>query len=229
MGQSKLKVSSQVTTTIPAEAGVKMEDEKSVEDYANLAFNPYAISTDNLTTDDITKRDRAMVNGGYEEELVVENNPQYEDTLEVAKKAGLTGTGRRKKENVVYEETFFNRKRKHTPPPTLRASNLQPRPTEEWSGIQKSRNDQWKMPFVIHCVLILLCLVGSALGVFAYLDDKECSCEKTNVQGVNTDPAKLTDDIKENFTKTINLLEQKLNILQAKLNSIETEQKTQVQ
>lgn len=157
-----------------------MDNEKELIDYDNLAFNPYAISTGDLTIkDDNIKSGKSMDNHGYiQSEAVVENNPHYEDTLEVVKKAGLTGTGRRKKANIIYEETIINKKNKDKNKnriPKHRAANLPPRPTEEWR--EPSKNNQWKMPFAILCVLVLLGLVGGALGVLAYIDKKDCSCD----------------------------------------------------
>ena len=156
-----------------------MANEKDSIDYDNLAFNPYAISTGDLTKErDNIKSDKSMDNHGYlnQGEAVVENNPHYEDTLEVVKKAGLTGP--RKKQNIIYEETIIGKKNKDKPKiPKLRdrAANLPPRPTEEWQ--RPDKNNQWKMPFAILCILVLLGLVGGALGVLAYFKRKDCSCD----------------------------------------------------
>lgn len=163
------------------EADSMMSSDKMMTDHYNLAFNPYAISTDDLTLDNDLKNDKSMENNGYLSETFVGNNPHYEDTLEVAKKAGLTGTGPRKKENIVYEETIIDKKNKDRTP-KLRASNLPPRPTEEWTGVPKNTHLQWKLPFVILCLLVLLCIAAGSLGVLAYFDDKKCSCEAPTVE-----------------------------------------------
>ncbi len=158
-----------------------VEEDSNMTDYANLAFNPYAISTDDLTFNTFgagepTKNGKSMANGGFEPEHFVETNPHYEDTAEVAKKAGLSGTGRRKKENIIYEAAGNKKKPEKRPePPTIRTSNVPPRPREDWSGISKN-NTRWKLPFFILCLLVLICLVGAAFGVLAYFNDEKCSC-----------------------------------------------------
>ena len=112
-----------------------MANEKELIDYDNLAFNPYAISTGDLTieNDNIKSDKGSMDNHGYsnQSEAVVENNPHYEDTLEVVKKAGLTGTGPRKKENIIYEETIINKK-------------IKTKPKSQSSGLGTCHHDQQK-------------------------------------------------------------------------------------
>lgn len=67
-------------------------DNSSTSDYANFAFNPYAISTEDLTK--AKNGDKSLVNGGYERD----ENPHYEDTNQVVEQAGL---GRRKRESCL--------------------------------------------------------------------------------------------------------------------------------
>ena len=164
-------------------------EDSNMTDYANLAFNPYAISTDDLTFSTFggagspTKNGgKAMENGGFQPEAFVENNPHYEDTAELAKKAGLTpSTGRRKKENIVYEVAGYKKKAPSKKPPEPRGriptSNLPARPIEDWSGVSTNKAySAWKLPFFILCLLVLFGLVGAAFGVLAYFDEKKCSC-----------------------------------------------------
>lgn len=169
-----------------------VSEDSNITDYANLAYiNPYAISTDDLTFSTFgggepTKNGKPMDNGGFQPEPFVETNPHYEDTAEVIEKAGLGGTGRRKKENVVYEVAGYKKNpksEKRPEPPRIRASNLPPRPAEDWSGIAKNTNNtRWKLPFLILCILVVICLVGTALGVLAYFNDEECSCNNNSPQ-----------------------------------------------
>lgn len=182
--------------------------DSNMTDYANLAFNPYATSTDDLTfstfggSESEPKKDgKAMENGGFTPEPFVEANPHYEDTAEVVKKAGLNGTGRRKKENIVYEAAGYNKKPKRDERPDLpsRASNIPLTLNEDWRGISKNdpeSHTRWKLPFFILCVLVVICLVGSAFGVLAYFsEDEKCSCSTNNntpqTQELNQGRAKL--------------------------------------
>ena len=156
-----------------------LSEDSNMTDYANLAFNPYATSTDDLTLSTVgngepIKNGKSMENGGFEPEHFVEKNPHYEDTAEVIEKAGLGGTGRRKKENIVYEAAGIKKKpkpsEKRLEPPQFRATNIPPRPAEDWRGISKDKNNtRWKLPFLILFMLLLVCFVGAALGVIAYL------------------------------------------------------------
>ena len=165
-------------------------DDSNMTDYANLAFNPYAISTDDLTfstfggSESERNLGKPMENGGFQPEHFVEVNPHYEDTSEVVKKAGLEGTGRRKKENVVYEAAGYKKKpksEKQSEPPRIRALNIPPRPAEDWSGISKN-DTRWRLPFIILCILFVICLVGAALGVLAYFREEKCSCTNSSPQ-----------------------------------------------
>lgn len=208
-----------------------MTSEKQIIDYDNLAFNPYAISTGDLAIDDDNriKSGKPMENHGYlPSEAVVENNPHYEDTLEVAKKAGLTGTGRRRKENIVYEDCTITKKniKDKSQPKPHRASNLPPRPTEDWQRDRSNKTKKWMMPFAILCFLVLLCLVGGALGVLSYFEKKKCSCDSLAAQ-----TGKVTGSTKpgslENLTETVQQLLQKLKELETKLGEVEKEQQEQ--
>ena len=165
-------------------------EDTNMSDYANLAFNPYAISTDDLTystfsagepakNSEPTKNGKAMANGGFEPDRFVETNPHYEDTGEVVKKAGLSekvATGRRKKENIIYETAGNKKKPVMRPEPPIRTSNIPPRPAEEWNGILENTRTRWKLPFLVLCLLVLICLIGTAFGVLAYFNDEKCSC-----------------------------------------------------
>jgi hypothetical protein len=174
-----------------------VSEDSNMTDYANLAFNPYATSTDDLSSSTFgkgepVKNGKSMENGGFEPEHFVEVNPHYEDTAEVIEKAGLGGTGRRKKENIVYEAAGFKKKtvksEKRPEPPQLRASNIPPRPPEDWSGLSKNTNNtRWKMPFMILCLLVLICLVGTAFGVLAYFKDEKCSCGTITTNHLNSE------------------------------------------
>ena len=169
-----------------------VSEDSTMTDYANLAFNPYAISTDDLTFSTFgsgeTEKNpgKPMENGGFQPEPFVDVNPHYEDTSEVVKKAGLEGTGRRKKENIIYEGAGYKKKpksEKRSEPPRIRTSNIPPRPPEDWSGISKN-GTRWKLPFIILCILFVICLVGTALGVLAYFREEKCSCTNSSPQSL---------------------------------------------
>ena len=169
-----------------------VSEDSTMTDYANLAFNPYAISTDDLTFSTFgngeTEKNpgKPMENGGFQPEPFVEVNPHYEDTSEVVKKAGLEGTGSRKKENIIYEGAGYMKKpksEKRSEPPRIRTSNIPPRPPEDWRGISKN-GTRCKLPFIILCILFVICLVGTALGVLAYFREEKCSCTNSSPQSL---------------------------------------------
>ncbi|XP_028398787.1 uncharacterized protein LOC114522319 [Dendronephthya gigantea] len=184
-----------------------VSEDSNMTDYANLAFNPYAISTDDLTEiskvsggGSLTKNGgKPMVNGGFQPEPFVESNPHYEDTAEVAKKAGLTpSTGRRKKENIVYEAAGYKKKAPSKKQPErasrIPTSNLPARPIEDWRGIStNTAYGAWKLPFFILCLLVLIGMIGAAFGVLAYFDEKECSCSTSPHTEAQRDPQDSTN------------------------------------
>lgn len=138
-------------------------DNSSTSDYANFAFNPYAISTEDLTK--AKNGDKSLVNGGYERD----ENPHYEDTNQVVEQAGL---GRRKKENLVYEAAG-----KKIKPRREQRQNLPPLPPPEYNDTSKETKLNWKLPFLILSLMMLISLIGATLGLLAFFKDNKCSCK----------------------------------------------------